>query len=42
MGVTPPPPPPQSTNHMDWQGESSGLAGFRRAILADTPLIKRG
>jgi hypothetical protein len=20
-------PPPQSTNHMDWQGESSGLAG---------------
>ena len=20
-------PPPQSTNHLDWQGKSSGLAG---------------
>jgi hypothetical protein len=32
-GVTP--PHPQSTNHLDWQGESSGLAGQSK-ILNDT------
>jgi hypothetical protein len=26
-GQTPPPPKKKNTNHLDWQGESSGLAG---------------
>jgi hypothetical protein len=27
------PPPPQSTNHLDWQGESSGLAKAIKHVI---------
>jgi hypothetical protein len=32
--VTPPPPPPpkKNTNHLYWQGESSGLAGQSKIL----------